>query len=61
MISQYSHKGSSVANHYRVIYNDSKMEEGLLQQIIHNQCFNYANWNGSIKIPSIMQYAKKMR
>lgn len=26
---------------------------------MYAQCFNYANWSGSIKIPAIMQYAKK--
>lgn len=31
MVSQSSTRGSSVPNHYKVIYNDSKMEEGILQ------------------------------
>lgn len=31
MVSQFSIRGSTVPNHYRVIYSDSKMEEGVLQ------------------------------
>lgn len=31
MVSQFSTRGSTVPNHYRVIYCDSKMEEGVLQ------------------------------
>lgn len=31
MVSQFSTRGSTVPNHYRVIYSDSKMEEGVLQ------------------------------
>jgi aubergine len=35
------------------------MEEGILQEIIFSQCFNYVNWTGSIKVPGILQYARK--
>lgn len=59
MVSQFSTRGSTVPNHYRVIYSDSKMEEGVLQELIYSQCFNYVNWTGSIKVPGILQYAKK--
>ena len=59
LTSQFSNKGSTVPNHYRVVYSDSKLEEGLLQEIIFSQSFNYVNWTGSIKIPGILQYAKK--
>lgn len=31
MVSQFANKGSTVPNHYRVIFSDSKMEEGVLQ------------------------------
>ena len=59
LVSQFSNKGSTVPNHYKIVYTDSKMEEGLLQELIFSQCFNYVNWTGSIKVPGIMQYAKK--
>lgn len=57
MVSQGSNRGASVPNHYKVIYTDSKVEEGLLQELIYGQCFNYVNWTGSIKVPGILQYA----
>lgn len=59
LISQYANKGSTVPNHYKVIYCDSQLEEADLQEIAFSQCFNYVNWTGSIKVPSILQYAKK--
>jgi hypothetical protein len=59
VVSQASNRGSTVPNHYRVIYSDSKMEEGVLQELIFSQCFNYVNWTGSIKVPGILQYAEK--
>ena len=59
MVSQRSNKGTSIPNHYKVIYSDSKLEEGALQEIIFAQCFGYFNWTGSIKIPAVLQYTKK--
>jgi hypothetical protein len=49
-----------VPNHYKVIYSSSEVEEGILQELAFSQCFNYVNWTGSIKVPAIMQYAKKL-
>ena len=31
-----------------------------MQETAFSQCFNYVNWTGSIKVPAIMQYAKKL-
>eukprot|EP00178_Gracilaria_changii_P004779 TRINITY_DN1779_c0_g1_i2.p1 TRINITY_DN1779_c0_g1~~TRINITY_DN1779_c0_g1_i2.p1 ORF type:complete len:256 (-),score=40.38 TRINITY_DN1779_c0_g1_i2:34-801(-) len=59
IVSQQSTKGSVVPNHYKVIVSESKLEEGHLQELVFSQCFNYVNWTGSIKIPAILQYAKK--
>lgn len=59
LVSQGSNRGSTVPNHYKVVYSNSKIEEGLLHELIFSQCFNYVNWTGSIKIPGILQYAKK--
>ena len=57
--SQTSSKGSTLPNYYKVIHSDSNMEEGILQELVFSQCFNYVNWTGSIKVPGILQYASK--
>ena len=59
LVSQKSTKGSTVPNHYKVVFSTSKLEEGKLQSLIFSQCFNYVNWTGSIKVPGVLQYAKK--
>jgi aubergine len=46
--------------YYKVAYSDSAMEEGVIEELIYSQCFNYMNWTGSIKVPSVLQYAKKL-
>jgi hypothetical protein len=59
LVSQNSNRGCIVPNHYKVIFTNSKIEEGVLSELIFGQCFNYVNWSGSIKVPGILQYAKK--
>jgi aubergine-like protein len=59
MVSQGSNRGSIVPNHFKVVFSNSAMEEGVLAELIFGQCFNYVNWSGSIKVPGILQYAKK--
>lgn len=59
LVSQNSNRGCIVPNHYKIIFTNSKMEEGMLSELIFGQCFNYVNWSGSIKVPGILQYAKK--
>ena len=34
VVSQASNKGCTVPNHYKVIYSDSKLEEGVLQELV---------------------------
>ena len=48
-----------IRDSYEVIFTDSKMEEGVLHELVYTQCFNYVNWTGSIKVPGVLQYAKK--
>ena len=45
---------------YRVLHSDTFLEEGVIEELLFSQCFNYMNWSGSIKVPSVMQYAKKL-
>ena len=32
----------------------------MIEELLYTQCFNYMNWSGSIKVPSVVQYAKKL-
>lgn len=45
---------------YKVVYSDTALEEGVIEELMYSQCFNYMNWTGSIKVPSVLQYAKKL-
>lgn len=60
LIAQQCNRGTVKPTYYRVAYSDSALEEGILQELLYSQCFNYMNWSGSIKVPSALQYAKKL-
>jgi len=60
LIPQQCNRGTVKPTYFRVIYSDCLLEEGLVEELIYSQCFNYMNWSGSIKVPAILQYAKKL-
>lgn len=60
LIAQLSRRGTVKPTYYKVVYSNSPLEEGLIEELIYSQCFNYMNWSGSIKVPGVLQYAKKL-
>ena len=60
LIAQQCNRGTVRPAYYKVAYTDSSIEEGVIEELIYSQCFNYMNWTGSIKVPGILQYAKKL-
>lgn len=36
------------------------MPEDALVEMTHEQCYNYSNWNGPVRVPSCLQYASKL-
>lgn len=60
LIAQQCNRGTVKPTFYKVVYSDSEVEEGVLEEFMYSQCFNYMNWTGSIKVPSVLQYAKKL-
>lgn len=60
MVSQQCNRGTVKPVHYQVLYSDSSIEEGILQEFIYGQCFNYMNWSGPVRVPGVLQYARKL-
>lgn len=52
--------GSIQPNNYVIYFNDSDCEKGIVECLLHSMCFTYANWTGSIKVPSLIKYASKL-
>ena len=60
MVAQNCNRGAATPTYFKVIYNTSEMKEGQLQELLYTQCFNYMNWSGSIRVPSVCQYSRKI-
>jgi aubergine-like protein len=59
LVSQKSTQGLSQATHYTVLFDTADANPNELQSLVYKLCFLYCNWNGAIKIPAPVQYAKK--
>jgi hypothetical protein len=43
--------------HYKVVVNSSPYKKRDLETITFHLCYNYANFMGGIKVPSVCMYA----
>lgn len=60
LVAQQCNRGTVRPTFYKVAYCDSSLEEGLIEELMFSQCFNYMNWSGAIKVPAVLEYAKKL-
>ncbi len=53
-------EGTCTPTHYVVVHNNSKIPQEQLAQFTYEQCFNYYNWTGAVKVPATLQCANKL-
>ena len=53
-------QGTCTPTQFIVAYDDSKVPQEALAQFTYDQCFNYYNWQGAVKVPACMQCADKL-
>lgn len=53
-------QGTCTPTHYIVVYDKSKLSQESLSQFTYDQCFNYYNWQGAVKVPANLQCADKL-
>jgi len=53
-------QGTCTPTQYIVAYNRSNIPQESLAQFTYEQCFNYYNWQGAVKVPACMQCADKL-
>jgi aubergine-like protein len=60
LCAQNVRQGSCTPVHLVVAHNTSKMSQEELIQLTYDQCFNYYNWGGAVKVPGALQCANKV-
>lgn len=59
MIAQNVNRGTATPVHFEVLFNDTSLSADSLFELTYYQTFNYYNWSGPVKVPSVVQYANK--
>jgi len=60
LVSQNVNQGTCTPTHYNVIYDTTGLSQDVFWQLTYNQCYNYYNWNGGVRVPAPCQYAHKL-
>ena len=60
LVAQKVTQGTSTPSHYVVAYDSSKIPQEDLVRFTYEQCYNYYNWQGSVKVPACLQCANKL-
>lgn len=59
MVAQKVTQGTATPTHYEVIRNNSEFCADFFYTLTYFMTFNYFNWSGPVKVPSVCQYAHK--
>lgn len=60
LVAQKVTQGTSTPSHYIVAYDSSEIPQEDLIRFTYEQCYNYYNWQGSVKVPACLQCANKL-
>ena len=54
MIAQKVQMGTATPTHYECLHNDSHLSSDQIYTLSYFNCFNYFNWRGPVKVPSVV-------
>ena len=60
LAAQKVNQGTCTPTHYVIGYDETKMPQQDIIQFTYNQCYNYYNWQGTVKVPSMLQCTDKL-
>lgn len=60
LISQNVRQGTVNPTAYNVIYDSLQLPPAKLQMLTYKACHLYYNWSGTVRVPAVVQYAKKL-
>lgn len=59
LVSQKTLQGTAVPTHYSICFNNTDIKMSDLQELTYKLCYTYFNVSGSIRVPSLIQYATR--
>lgn len=60
LAAQYVTQGTCTPTLFKVAYDTSQMPQEALISFTFEQCFNYYNWEGAVRVPACLQCADKL-
>jgi len=60
LVPQVVNQGTCTPTHYRVAYTNSEVPIESIAEFTFEQCFNYFNWQGAVRVPACLQAADKL-
>lgn len=60
LVSQSVRQGTVSPTHYNVIHDSLGLKADHLQRLTYKLCHLYYNWQGTIRVPAVCQYAHKL-
>ena len=60
LVPQWVNQGTATPTHFVVVHNKSDLPSEALITLTYEQCYNYYNWKGAIRIPASLMYANKL-
>ena len=60
LVAQKVTQGTCTPTHYIIGYDSSNIPQEDLIRFTYEQCYNYYNWQGSVKVPATLQCANKL-
>lgn len=53
-------QGTCTPVQFKVGCENSNIPRDAIAELTYDQCFNYFNWNGAVRVPGVLQYANKL-
>lgn len=60
LVPQFVNQGTATPTYFNVIYNTTNLSEDAFLFLTNEQCYNYYNWQGAVRVPAPLMYADKL-
>lgn len=60
LVAQNVGQGTVTPTHYTILVNSTGLSTDRIQILTFKMCHLYFNWSGTVRIPAVSQYAKKL-